>query len=64
MGKENCYIVTHSADEAWQKDKIQNTGIESFFTEINIVPEGKKEAIEKICERHKDEESRRRICRL
>jgi FMN phosphatase YigB (HAD superfamily) len=55
IGKENCYIVTHSTNESWQKDKIRNSGIESFFLEIFVVQKSKKDAIEKICEKHKDE---------
>jgi len=48
IGKENCYIVSH-ANEEWQLDKIKSAGIESFFSKIVVVPESKKEAVEKIC---------------
>ena len=54
LGKDNCYIVTHGGDE-WQRDKIKNTGIDSFFSQIVVVSEKKKEAIEKICEKYKKE---------
>ncbi|MDO8659997.1 MAG: HAD family hydrolase [Candidatus Parcubacteria bacterium] len=55
MKKENCYIVTHG-NENFQKDKIKNAGIEDLFLEIIVVSDSKKEAIEKICLKHKDEE--------
>ncbi len=54
LGKENCYIVTHGG-EKWQRDKIKITGIESFFSEIIVVQGSKKEAVEKICAKHKEE---------
>ena len=54
LGRENCYIVTHGYEE-WQKAKIKSAGIDSLFTEITVVSESKKEAVEIICERHKDE---------
>lgn len=55
LGKNNCYIVSH-AKEDWQRDKIKRTGIDSFFSEIVVVPESKKQAVENICAIHKDEE--------
>jgi FMN phosphatase YigB (HAD superfamily) len=55
IGKENCYIVTHGYDE-WQREKIKRVSIEPFFSEIIVVQGGKKEVIEKICAKHKDEE--------
>ncbi|KKR62691.1 hypothetical protein A2643_04030 [Candidatus Nomurabacteria bacterium RIFCSPHIGHO2_01_FULL_39_220] len=54
LGKENCYIVTH-ANEEWQINKIKSTGLESFFSDIIIVAGSKKEAVEKICAKYKDE---------
>ena len=54
LGKKNCYIITHGYEE-WQRDKIRKTGIESLFYEIVVISESKKEAVEKICARHKDE---------
>jgi len=54
LGRENCYIVTHGNEE-YQRDKIRKAGIESFFSEIIVVQENKKEAVEKICAKHKDE---------
>ncbi|HEV7701954.1 MAG TPA: HAD hydrolase-like protein [Candidatus Paceibacterota bacterium] len=56
LGKENCYIVTYG-DEEFQRDKIERAKISPLFSEIIVVgKEYKKEAIEKICGRHKDEE--------
>jgi len=55
LGKSNCYIVTYGEEE-FQKDKIKRTGIASLFSEIIVVPGSKKEAIEKICAKHKNEE--------
>jgi FMN phosphatase YigB (HAD superfamily) len=55
IGKENCYIVTHG-NENFQKDKIRNAGIEELFSEIIVISDSKKEAVEKICLRHNDEE--------
>ncbi len=54
IGKENCYIVT-CGDEEFQKDKIKKAGLDIFFREIIVVLGSKKEAVEKICEKHKDE---------
>ena len=54
LGKANCYIVTHGNEE-FQRDKIRISEIESFFSEIIVVSGSKKEAIEKICAKHKDE---------
>ncbi len=54
LGKENCYIVTHGYDK-WQRDKIKKTGIKSLFSEIIVVSGNKKEAVKKICAKHKDE---------
>lgn len=55
LGRENCYIVTHG-DKKFQQDKIRKAGVESLFSEIVIVSDSKKEAIERICARHKDEQ--------
>lgn len=54
LGKENCYMVTH-ANREWQLDKIKHTGIEPFFSGIEVVSESKKEAVEKICEGYRNE---------
>ena len=54
LGKENCYIVTHGV-ESWQKDKIESAGLEPLFTKIFIVSENKKNVVEEICKKHKDE---------
>lgn len=55
LGKENCHIVTRGGEE-WQLDKIKRSGIEPLFSDIIAVWGSKKEAVEKICARHKDEE--------
>lgn len=55
LGKENCYIVTRG-DEKLQREKIRSIGIDSLFSEIIVVSETKKEAVEKICVKHKNEE--------
>ena len=54
LGKNNCYIVTNG-DEDFQKDKIEKSGITPFFYEIYITPGNKKDIIEKICIKNKDE---------
>lgn len=54
LGKENCYIVTFGHGE-FQLDKLKRTGLETFFSEIVVVSGSKKEAVEKICLKHKDE---------
>jgi|SRR3989344_5234266 len=53
-GKKNCYIVT-CGDKEFQKDKIERSGVAPLFSEIIIVPGTKKEAVENLCARHKDE---------
>lgn len=53
LGKSNCYIVS-SGEAVFQKDKIKNSNISSFFSEINIVPKSKKDIIERICNENKD----------
>ncbi len=55
IGKENCFIVTYG-DEDFQKEKIKYSDIEDVFSEITVVQGSKKEAIEKICLKYKDEE--------
>lgn len=54
LGKENCYIVTYG-DKEFQLDKIKKAGINSLFCEIKTVSGSKKEAVEKICDKHKNE---------
>jgi FMN phosphatase YigB (HAD superfamily) len=54
LGKLNCYIVTYGEEE-FQRDKIKRTGIDSLFSEIIVVSGSKKEAVEKICSKHRDE---------
>ena len=55
IGKHNCYIVTYG-DEEFQLDKIERTGIASLFSEIIVVSRSKKEAVEKLAGKHRDEE--------
>ncbi|MES3031956.1 MAG: HAD family hydrolase [Patescibacteria group bacterium] len=54
LGRENCYIVTHGNEE-FQRDKIKKSGLDSLFSEIIVVQGDKKEAVEKICEKYKNE---------
>lgn len=54
LGKENCFIVTFGDDE-FQMEKIKSIGIEPLFSKIVVVQDEKKEEIEKICEKYKDE---------
>jgi FMN phosphatase YigB (HAD superfamily) len=55
IGKDNCYIVTHGETEH-QLDKINRAGIVDLFSEIFIVQGSKKEAVEKICSKHAEED--------
>ena len=54
IGKSNCYIVSYG-DEEFKLDKINRSAIAPLFSEILIVQDNKKDAIEKICAKHKDE---------
>lgn len=54
LSKENCYLVTCGHEE-FQKDKIIRSGITPLFTEIIVVPDTKKEAIENLCVKFKNE---------
>lgn len=54
LGRSNCYIVTYGEEE-WQNFKIKKTGLSELFSEIIVVPGSKKEAVEKICAKYKDE---------
>lgn len=54
LGKENCFIISYGNHE-FQYDKIKRTQIEDLFTEIVVVSGSKKDAIEKICAKYKDE---------
>lgn len=53
--KQNCYMVTHG-NKSYQLDKIKRTCIAPLFSQIFIVQKSKKQSIEKICRRHKNEE--------
>jgi len=55
LGKKNCYIVTHGNEE-FQRDKIKKADINYLFSEIVVVSGSKKEAVEGICTKHKDEQ--------
>lgn len=55
LGKENCFILTHGVED-WQKDKIKSAGIAPLFSDIIIVSEQKKDSIENICVKYKDEQ--------
>ena len=54
LGKENCFLITHGGGE-FQKEKIRRAGAEPLFSEIIILIGSKKEAVEKICEKFKNE---------
>jgi len=54
LGKENCYIVSYGEHEH-NMNKIEGSGLAPLFREIAVVSGSKNEAIEKICEKHKDE---------
>lgn len=54
LEKTNCYIITYG-DEEFQKDKIKTSGIESLFSGIIVVKGSKKEAIEQLCAKYRDE---------
>ncbi|MFA5750964.1 MAG: HAD hydrolase-like protein [Candidatus Paceibacterota bacterium] len=53
-GKENCFLVTNG-EQQFQKDKIEKSGITPLFKEIYIVPDSKREVIEKICKENINE---------
>jgi len=55
LGKENCFIVTHGVEE-YQLDKITRTEIGPMFSEIIVVQESKKQSIELICAKYKNED--------
>ena len=55
LGKENCHIVNYG-DEEFQLDKIHSSSIAPLFSEIIVVSSEKKEIIEKLCAKHKDEQ--------
>ncbi|MEZ6209116.1 MAG: HAD hydrolase-like protein [Candidatus Paceibacterota bacterium] len=55
LNKEDCYMVTHGVKE-YQLEKIQRTGVGSLFNQIFIVQDTKKDPVEMICEKFRDEE--------
>ncbi len=55
LGSENCYIVTNGEDE-FQKDKLVRSGVYTLVQGVFIVPGSKKENVESLCQRFKDEE--------
>ncbi len=54
LGKENCYLVSFG-DDSFQRDKINRLDVHGLFSEIIIVQKSKKETIENIAFKHKDE---------
>jgi len=54
LEKENCYLVTYGGYEH-NKSKIERSGITPLFSEIHIVFGSKKEVVEKICAKHRNE---------
>jgi hypothetical protein len=54
LEKKNCFIISYG-DKEFQMDKIKRVGIEPLFSEIIVVSESKKEAVEKVCAKYKDE---------
>jgi FMN phosphatase YigB (HAD superfamily) len=54
LGKKNCFILSYGQKE-YQQDKIKRAGIIPLFSEITITLGSKKEAVEKICAKHKGE---------
>lgn len=54
LGKNNCLIVT-KGDDDFQRDKIKRSNMALLFCEIHVVPGSKKEIIEDICNKNKDE---------
>lgn len=55
LGRENCYLVT-AGHEEFQKEKILRAGINPLFAEIVVTPGTKKEAVENICAKFKNED--------
>ncbi len=55
VGRENCIIVSNG-EEKFQQDKIKMSGVGSFFSEIFVVSETKKDVIGEICERNRNQE--------
>lgn len=54
LGKNNCFIVT-KGDNDFQRDKIKRSNVAPLFCEIHVVSGSKKEIIEDICNKNKDE---------
>lgn len=54
IGKENCFILTYG-DEEFQLDKVKKSGIYNLFLRVISVGDSKKEAIEEICAKYKNE---------
>lgn len=52
LGASNCHIVTHGVNE-YQIEKINRTGIKSFFSNIYVVQDTKKDSVELICKKFK-----------
>ena len=54
IDKSDCYIITYG-DEKFQQDKIRRTGIAPFFSSVLVTSGSKKNAIEGICNKYKEE---------
>src|SRR3989338_5794924 len=53
--KELLDVVNKLGKENWQRDKISKTGIGQYFSEIYVVSESKKGAVEALCKKHEKE---------
>lgn len=53
-GKDNSFIVTNG-DKDFQADKIKRSGTADMFCEIHVTGGSKKDAVEDICARYKNE---------
>lgn len=54
LSKEDCFLITHGGEE-FQKEKMARAGVQDLFAEIIILIGSKKEAVENICERFRNE---------
>lgn len=54
LGQDDCFIVTHG-DEEFQQNKIERSAISMLFGERHIVTGSKKELVQEICARYKNE---------
>lgn len=54
LGSSNCSVVTHGVNE-YQLEKINRTGMQSLFSNIYVVQDTKKDSVELICSKFKDD---------